>query len=78
MKKVYIEYCTSWGYLGRAVALAENVLNKHKNNVGEVIIQPSSGGVFEVKVDDNLLFSKKELNRFPEDGEAENLVSELL
>ncbi len=46
--------------------------------MGEVIIQPSSGGVFEVKVDDNLLFSKKELNRFPEDGEAENLISELL
>ena len=78
MKKVYIEYCTSWGYLGRAVALAESVLNKQKNNVAEVLIIPSSGGVFEVKVDDILLFSKKELNRFPEEGEAESLIDNSL
>ena len=27
---------------------------------------PSSGGVFEVTLNDNLIFSKKEKNRFPE------------
>jgi len=30
----------------------------------------SHGGVFEVLVDDDLLFSKRKLGRFPEDGEV--------
>jgi len=34
----------------------------------------SSGGVFEVVVDGELLFSKKKLKRFPEDGEIEQLI----
>jgi selenoprotein W-related protein len=35
---------------------------------------PSSGGVFEVKVDDRLLFSKKETGRFPNPNEVLELV----
>jgi selenoprotein W-related protein len=34
----------------------------------------SSGGVFEVVVDGKLLFSKKNLNRFPEEGEVFHLI----
>ena len=34
----------------------------------------SSGGVFEVVADGSLLFSKKSLGRFPEDGEIEHLL----
>lgn len=30
---------------------------------------PSSGGVFEVELDGELVFSKKALDRFPEDAE---------
>jgi selenoprotein W-related protein len=36
-----------------------------------VVLIPSSGGVFEVSLDDQPLFSKKALGRFPEDGEIE-------
>ena len=32
------------------------------------------GGVFEVSVNDNLLFSKKELARFPDENEIEDLI----
>lgn len=64
--------------MSRAVALTENLLNEHKNNIEGVFVVPSSGGVFEVSVDDNLVFSKKELGRFPEDGEAEGLIGKEL
>ncbi len=33
-----------------------------------------SGGEFEVKVDDELIFSKRKLSRFPNDGEVERLI----
>ena len=36
----------------------------------------SSGGVFEVTVDDELLFSKKQAHRFPMPGEVEEKLSQ--
>jgi selT/selW/selH-like putative selenoprotein len=33
-----------------------------------------TGGVFEIFVNDNLLFSKKKLERFPDENEIEDLI----
>jgi selenoprotein W-related protein len=41
----------------------------------ECVLIPSTGGVFEVAVDGRLIFSKKELKRFPEEGEIVELLS---
>lgn len=71
---IIIEYCTAWGYLGRAVALTRSILNEHKNNISEVKLIPSSGGVLEVSLNDELIFSKKELDRYPEKGEVEEIL----
>jgi len=46
----------------------------YKNIFLEFKLIPSSGGVFEVKFEDKLLFSKKELGRFPELDELIELV----
>jgi selenoprotein W-related protein len=40
----------------------------------EVVLIPSSGGVFEVVVDGKLVFSKKALNRHSEPGEVVELI----
>lgn len=73
-----IEYCTAWGYLGRAVALTRSILNEHTNNFSEVTLIPSSGGVLEVSLNDELIFSKKALDRYPEKDEVEGLIREKL
>jgi selenoprotein W-related protein len=39
-----------------------------------VTLIESSGGVFEVDADGKLIFSKKQLDRFPEDGEILRLL----
>lgn len=36
---------------------------------------PAGGGVFEITVNGKLVYSKKETGRFPNEGEAEELVS---
>lgn len=36
----------------------------------------SSGGVFEIEYEGKLLFSKKELGRFPNEGEIKGLMGE--
>jgi selenoprotein W-related protein len=38
--------------------------------LADVVLVPSSGGAFEVRVDDELVFSKKTLGRHAEPGEV--------
>lgn len=40
----------------------------------ESVLVESSGGVFEVEKDGTLIFSKKRLGRFPDDGEIARLA----
>ena len=69
--EISIEYCTKWNYEPRASSLGEEL----KKDLGaEIGLIASSDGVFEVVVDGELLFSKKKLKRFPEDGEIEQLI----
>ncbi len=37
----------------------------------------SDGGVYEITVDGKLVFSKKQLNRFPNDGEIVSLIKNI-
>jgi len=47
-----------------------------KNVAGaEIVLIPSGGGVFEVAVNGKVVFSKKEMGRFPEEGEIVKLLS---
>jgi selenoprotein W-related protein len=58
----------------KAVGLAEKILDNYKNKVASLEIVPSGGGVFEVDLNGKRIFSKKELDRFPEFEEiAEHL-----
>lgn len=71
---ISIEYCTSWGYVAKAVGLAEELLREYKNNLTKVELIPSSGGVYEISLNGNSIFSKKELDRYPEDGEIKKIL----
>ena len=68
---ISIEYCVQWNYEPKALSLRED-LNEKFGYWAELI--ESSGGVFEVTVNGDLIFSKKSLDRFPEDNEIINLV----
>ena len=39
------------------------------------ILTPGSGGIFDVSLNDNLIFSKHKLGRFPNDGEVAELLN---
>ena len=43
-----------------------------------VQIVPSSGGVFEVSIGDELIFSKKKEGRFPEPSEVDEALEQRL
>jgi selenoprotein W-related protein len=52
--------------------LAAELKQAFPDRVGDVQLIPSSGGVFEVRKGSDLIFSKRQLGRFPEPGEVQN------
>lgn len=56
--------------------MAESILHDfHKELPGGVTLIPSSGGVLEISLDDKLVFSKKTLNRYPNENEIEETLA---
>ena len=71
---ISIEYCTQWNYEPRALSLRDELSNKFGIN-SELI--ESSGGVFEIKANGHLIFSKKQLGRFPNPDEIVQFIEDL-
>ena len=72
--KLSIEYCSVWNYLPKATSLeAELKQNFHSMDISLI---SSGGGVFEITLNGDLIFSKKALDRFPEKGEIVNILNE--
>ena len=44
------------------------MLDQYKSKLEEVALVPSSGGAFEIRVGDELIFSKLATDRFPSEG----------
>jgi selenoprotein W-related protein len=58
----------------RAAWLAQELLTTFVDDLAEVSLVPGTGGVFDIRLNDELLFSRKEAGRFPEAKEVKQLV----
>lgn len=72
--RVEIEYCTQCRWLLRAAWLAQELLTTFEGDLGEVALQPGQGGVLEVRLDGEELFSRKRAGRFPEAKELKQAI----
>ena len=72
--RVEIRYCTQCRWILRAGWLAQELLSTFDTEIGEVALVPGTGGIFEVRVDDELIWSRKEQGRFPEAKELKQRV----
>ena len=71
---ISIEYCAQWNYLPRASSLEAELKSKFPGVETKLI--SSGGGVYEIILDGELIFSKKTLGRFPDDGEVAALIKQ--
>jgi len=58
--------------------LAANLLKQFEPEIEAITLIPSGGGVYEVKVNDRLLYSKKATGRHANSGEVEQLVQKYI
>src|SRR5438552_3019376 len=71
---IEIEYCTQCRWLLRAAWMAQELLTTFEKGVGEVALIPGKDAVFEVRLDREVIFSRKQEGRFPELKELKQLV----
>lgn len=73
--RIEIEFCTQCRWLLRAAWLAQELLSTFDGGeLGEVALVPGTGGIFEIRCDGELLWSRKAEGRFPEAKEVKQLV----
>jgi selenoprotein W-related protein len=72
--RLEINYCTQCRWLLRAAWMAQEILTTFEQEMGEVALVPGTGGVFDVRLDNELIFSRKEAVRFPESKELKQLI----
>jgi selenoprotein W-related protein len=72
--RLEIEYCTQCRWLLRAGWTAQELLTTFTTELGEVALVPGTGGVFDVRLDGEVLWSRKAEGGFPEPAALKRLV----
>jgi len=71
---IRIEYCTSCNYLPRALWIAAELLPDMQYDLEALLLVPGDRGVFDLRLDEQLLFSKVATGRFPDPDELKQSI----
>ena len=72
--RLEIQYCRQCRWLLRAAWMLQELLITFETELGQAALVPGTGGVFEVRVDGETIWSRKERGRFPELKELKQVV----
>jgi selenoprotein W-related protein len=64
--RVRITYCPKCRWLLRAGWMAQELLITFEHDLGEVALRPGGTGIFDVHLDETLIWSRATEGRFPE------------
>ena len=76
--RLEIEYCTQCRWLLRAGWMAQELLTTFQAELGEVALVPGTGGVFDVRVGDQIVWSRAGEGRFPELKELKQRLRDVI
>jgi selenoprotein W-related protein len=72
--RVEIVYCTQCRWLLRAAWMAQELLTTFEEEIAELTLKPGTGGIFAIRANGALIWSRKEKGGFPEITELKQLV----
>lgn len=76
--RVVITYCSQCNWLLRAAWMAQEILSTFPEELSEVALSPGKGGIYEIRLNDRLIFSRKNEGRFPEAKEVKSLIRDIV
>lgn len=71
---ITIEYCTQCRWLLRAAYFAQELLTTFEQEVGGVLLVPGISGVFDVRIEGAVVWSRAARNGFPDIKELKQIV----
>ena len=71
---IEISYCTQCRWLLRAAWMSQELLTTFERDLTSVNLMPGTNGIFEVRHNKSIIFSRKEAGRFPEAKELKQLI----
>jgi len=74
LPRVEIEYCTQCRWLLRAGWMVQELLTTFEQELAGVTLVPGTGGVFEVRLGGETVWSRKTEGRFPEVKELKQRI----
>ena len=69
-----ITYCTQCNWLLRSAWMAQEVLSTFAEEIGGVTLIPGHGGIFEIRLGDDLIWERKRDGGFPDVKALKQLV----
>lgn len=71
---ISIAYCTQCNWMLRAAWMAQELLSTFSLELGAVTLVPGTGGIFEIRLDDDLVWERKRDGGFPDSRVLKQLV----
>jgi selenoprotein W-related protein len=72
--RISITYCPRCRWLLRAAWMAQELLVTFERELGEVALRPGDDGVYEVRLGDEVVWSRAVEGRFPEPKELKQRI----
>ena len=76
--RIEIEYCRQCRWMLRAAWMGQELLSSFEDEIGGVTLIPGTGGVFTVKADGRLIWSRKDEGGFPDITELKRRVRDVI
>lgn len=75
---ITIHYCVQCNWMLRAAWMAQELLHTFADDLDQVALKPGTGGVFEIRSGDLLIWERKRDGGFPSAKELKQRVRDLL
>jgi selenoprotein W-related protein len=75
---ITIVYCTQCNWMLRAGWMAQELLSTFGADLGGVTLVPGTGGIFEIRIGETLLWERKRDGGFPEAKELKKRVRDVV
>lgn len=76
--RISITYCTQCNWLLRSAWMAQELLQTFATDLGEVALIPGTGGIFEIRLGEELIWERKRDQGFPGPKELKQRVRDVI
>jgi len=76
--QITIHYCTQCNWLLRAGWMAQELLSTFGEELASVTLLPGTGGIFEIRCGEELIWDRKRDDGFPDAAELKRRVRDLI